>query len=225
MFNKNFLTNLIALLFTIIGYLLGGSNHLIFNMGIFALSGAVTNSLAIHMLFEKIPLIYGSGVILNRFADFKAAIKDLIISEFFSKAHIEKFFVGNDLNLSADKINQKIDFDKIFNELVDAIINSPLGGMLAMVGGKEALAPLKEPVTEKLKNIIAELVAEHSSGEGDLIASLHEKISVIIDKRLADLTPQMVKEIIQKMIREHLGWLVVWGGICGGLIGLIYSLI
>ena len=33
----------------------------------------------------------------------------------------------------------------------------------------------------------------------------------------------MVKEIIQKMIRSHLGWLVVWGGVFGSLIGLASS--
>ncbi len=45
-----------------------------------------------------------------------------------------------------------------------------------------------------------------------------------LEKRLEELTPTMVKEIIQQMIRIHLGWLVVWGGVCGGLIGLIASL-
>jgi len=35
----------------------------------------------------------------------------------------------------------------------------------------------------------------------------------------------MVKDIIQKMIRAHLGWLVVWGGVIGGLIGLIKCLV
>jgi len=34
-----------------------------------------------------------------------------------------------------------------------------------------------------------------------------------------------VKNIIQRMIKEHLGWLVVWGGVFGGLIGLGFSLI
>ena len=35
----------------------------------------------------------------------------------------------------------------------------------------------------------------------------------------------MVKQIVQDMIRHHLGWLVVWGGVFGGLIGLITSIL
>ena len=35
----------------------------------------------------------------------------------------------------------------------------------------------------------------------------------------------MVKEIIQKMIKEHLGWLVVWGGVFGAVIGLVSTVI
>jgi uncharacterized membrane protein YheB (UPF0754 family) len=50
-------------------------------------------------------------------------------------------------------------------------------------------------------------------------------VNVIVENRLEELTPRMVKEIIQQMIRAHLGWLVVWGGVCGGMIGLVASLI
>jgi len=35
----------------------------------------------------------------------------------------------------------------------------------------------------------------------------------------------MVKKIIENMIQKHLGWLVVWGGVFGGLIGLITSFV
>ncbi|MDB4562766.1 DUF445 domain-containing protein, partial [Akkermansiaceae bacterium] len=56
-------------------------------------------------------------------------------------------------------------------------------------------------------------------------SELLARVNVIVEKRLEELTPKMVKDIIQQMIREHLGWLVVWGGVCGGLIGLVASVL
>jgi len=222
--NKSFVTNLIAALIAVSGYFSPIYNEIILSVGLFALSGGVTNWVAIHMLFEKVPFLYGSGVVPNRFEEFKAGIKYLIIQEFFNKEHIEKFFSENKEILSADVISDKIDFDKVFEGLVEAIEGSSLGGMLALVGGKEALQPLKEPVIEKLKDIIADLAANSGAESGgDLTSVLIDKVEHIIDNRLEDLTPEMVKRIVQDMIKTHLGWLVVWGGVFGGLIGLLVS--
>ena len=52
--------------------------------GLFALSGALTNHLAIHMLFEKVPFLYGSGIIELKFESFKKSIKEMIITQFFN---------------------------------------------------------------------------------------------------------------------------------------------
>ena len=222
--NKSLVTNLIAVLLAILGYFPPIQSEVIFMTGIFALSGAVTNWLAIYMLFEKVPFLYGSGVIPSRFEEFKIGIKTLIIEEFFNKEHIEQFFKQNNKSLSVEAINDKIDFNKVFEGLTEAIIESPMGGMLGMLGGKEALQPLKEPITNKLKDIINELAENKGDdSKGSFTENLIAKIEDIIDKRLADLTPKMVKDIIQKMIRKHLGWLVVWGGVFGGLIGFIFS--
>lgn len=223
--NKSRATNLVALLITIGGYYSPVHSDLIFMTGIFALSGSITNWLAIHMLFEKIPFLYGSGVIPNRFEDFKAAIKTLIVEQFFTREHIEKFFQENG-NTTAETITNKIDYDHVFAGLVEAISNSSLGGMLAMVGGTKALEPLREPVNAKLKAIVSELASkELSEGDDNHFADeLIDKISTIIDARLEELTPENVKKIVQDMIHQHLGWLVVWGGVFGGLIGLIVSL-
>ncbi|MFT6220103.1 MAG: uncharacterized membrane-anchored protein YjiN (DUF445 family) [Myxococcota bacterium] len=228
--NKSLTTNLIALFLAISGYFSPIYGEIIFMIGIFALSGSLTNWIAIHMLFERVPFLYGSGVIPNRFEDFKIGIKSLIVEEFFNKKHIEEFFKQNGGVLSASSINDKIDFDKVFEGLKDAIIESPMGSMLSMFGGKEALDPLKEPIIEKLKNIVGDLANnkdDNSADESkdDFTQNLIEKIEQIIDKRLVDLTPKMVKDIIQKMIKQHLGWLVVWGGVFGGLIGLVFSII
>ena len=222
--NKSLITNLLAILIIIVGYLYQEDYQFIIITGVFALSGSITNWLAIHMLFEKIPLLYGSGVILDKFEDIKIGIKNLILQELFTETQINNFLLDNKVT-SSDTIINKIDFDKVFIGLVEAIEGSQLGGMLAMVGGRKALDPLKDPFTKKLKIIIEDFVNENTSSDNnsDTTESLLLKIENILDARLADLSPEDIKLIIQKMIKEHLGWLVVWGGFFGGLLGLLLS--
>lgn len=224
--NKSFVTNLVSLLVTVLGYFSPIYGPLLFDAGVFAFSGAITNWLAIYMLFEKVPLCYGSGVIPSRFEEFKAGIKQLIVQEFFTREHIERFFAKNG-GATAESISSRIDFDRVFEQLVDAIIASPMGGMLGMFGGRKALDPLKEPIIEKLKGVIAELASNpNAASDGnDLTSGLIAQIEKIIDNRLAELTPQKVKQIIEDMIRKHLGWLVVWGGVFGGAIGVVANLL
>ena len=65
--NKSNVTNLIALLITIVGFLKPFESNTILMIGLFSLSGGITNWIAIHMLFERIPFIYGSGIIPKNF--------------------------------------------------------------------------------------------------------------------------------------------------------------
>ena len=223
MINKSLVTNLVSILIIFIGYFYKDEYSFILMTGVFALSGSVTNWIAVHMLFEKIPFFYGSGVILERFEDIKLGIKNLILKELFTETQINNFLLENKNN-SSETIIEKIDFDKVFIGLVEAIEGSQLGGMLAMVGGRKALDPLKEPFTQKLKIIIDDFLTENTSSDtGSYATSLLSKIENILDARLADLSPEDIKSIVQRMIKEHLGWLVVWGGFFGGLLGLILS--
>ncbi|MDB9872483.1 DUF445 domain-containing protein [Alphaproteobacteria bacterium] len=222
--NKSLITNLVAISIIMIGFVFKDQHSFILMTGIFAFSGSITNWIAIHMLFEKVPFLYGSGVILDRFEDIKIGIRNLIIEELFSTEQINKFLLESKDNLSENLIH-KIDFDRIFQGLVEAIEGSQLGGMLAMVGGRKALEPLKEPIIKKLKIIIEDIVIENSNKDKNQnsTSKLINKIENVLDARLAELTPKDIKQIIQKMIRDHLGWLIVWGGFFGGLLGLILS--
>ena len=221
MTNKSLITNLISILIILIGFLYSDDFSFILLVGVFALSGSITNWLAIHMLFDKIPFLYGSGVILDRFDDIKLGIKNLILKELFSAEQIDKFILDNKEKASGSII-EKIDFDRVFVGLVESIEGSQLGGMLAMIGGRKALEPLKEPFVKKLKVIIEDFIKDNS-GNNNSTDELLLKIEKILDSRLGDLSPNDVKIIIQKMIREHLGWLIVWGGFFGGLLGLVFS--
>jgi uncharacterized membrane protein YheB (UPF0754 family) len=231
--NKSLITNIIALAFTLGGYV--SNQHILFTLGLFALSGAVTNWLAIHMLFEKVPLLYGSGVIPARFEEFKIAIRQLMMEQFFTEENIDRFLsdsTGKASTIDLTPVIDKVDLSPAFNSLVEVIEQSSFGPMLAMVGGSDAIQPMREPFIEKMKASIQEisqseqfniLLREELEQPG-MISGMRDKVSDIIEKRLNELTPQLVKEIVQKMIKKHLGWLVVWGGIFGGLIGVIAAL-
>ncbi|MEZ8188717.1 DUF445 domain-containing protein [Vibrio sp. 1F279] len=226
--NKSVLTNVIALALLAGGY--ATANQYLLYAGLFAFSGAITNWLAIHMLFEKVPGLYGSGVIPARFEEFKAAIKQLMMEQFFTESNIDRFLssemTGKSLNL--EPVIKKIDFNPAFESLVHVIENSQFGGMLAMVGGTEALQPMKAPFVEKMQESVIEISKSDSVKNAikdelespAMMDEIKENIEAIIDQRLNELTPKLVKEMVQTMIKKHLGWLVVWGGVFGGVIGL-----
>ncbi|MBW1763447.1 MAG: DUF445 family protein [Deltaproteobacteria bacterium] len=232
--NKSLATNLLAALIIFSGYFSSWYRDQILSIGCFALSGAVTNWLAVHMLFEKVPFLYGSGIIPNRFEEFKSGIRKLIMLQFFSEENLEKFFKNNingSGNIKIEEISNSIDYEKIFHALVSAVLESPFGGMLSMFGGAQALDSIKTPFSQKIKTSIVDLL-NNEEIQTKIINSLtnsksdlRESIEEVVHNRLNELTPQMVKEIIQDMIRKHLGWLVVWGGVFGGLIGLGMSII
>lgn len=238
---KSLVTNLIAVVFAVVGFFLpapyGGP---ILSVGLFAFSGALTNWLAIHMLFEKVPGFYGSGVIPARFEDFKEGIHQLIMRQFFTRENVIRFFEASGNDDPADPgpdpapLVDALDLDPAFEALKTAVMESQFGGALAMFGGASALDALRPDFEAKMRPALKEMttspefrekLSNFLAGKGgpDDHSALLDRVNVIVEKRLAELTPKTVKEIIQQMIREHLGWLVVWGGVCGGLIGLAAS--
>lgn len=232
--NKSVITNLISILLLIIGYQI--QNTIVLYAGLFAFSGAITNWLAIHMLFEKVPGLYGSGVIPARFEEFKAAIKHLMMDQFFTQKNIDKFVnqgMSSATSLDLAPVIKKIDLSPSFDSLTDVIMNSSFGGMLTMLGGVEAIQPLKQPFVEKMQSSIIDIsqseqvkqALKEQFEQPAMLEDIQTNIEKIIDQRLNELTPKMVKEIVQTMIQKHLGWLVVWGGIFGGLIGVISAII
>ena len=211
--NVSFLSNLIAAALIGLAFVLPPPWHgLVLNTGLYALSGGLTNWLAVYMLFERVPLMYGSGIILNRFESFKSTLHDMMMQEFFQDDHVQSFLKSKTQNLSLDK-------DKIFDHLVEAISESSFGSMLSLMGGKKALEPLREPVKQKIQAIVQDLTKTQTDAKGP--ESIRSLISQLINDRLNQLTPVMVKGLVHRMIHEHLGWLVIWGTVTGGVMGII----
>ena len=236
-FDKRHGTNLIAAALVVFGFWISEPwSKTLLNIGLFSLSGALTNWLAVYMLFERVPGIYGSGVIPLHFEDFKTGIHQLIMGQFFDRNNLEKFFKGVDGSKYLPDFKQvfkEINLNPAFNSLLEVIQNSSFGPLVSMAGGIQALESLREPFTDKLHLVVQKIAVSEPfkqamrDKQDELSASqnLQQKINELVTLRLDELTPEMVKEIIERMIQKHLGWHVVWGGIFGGLIGLITSFV
>ena len=232
MISKSTVVNIVSILLIASSfYVPPGYSKYLYYSGLFALSGAVTNWLAIYMIFNKIPFLYGSGIIELNFEKFKSSIRDMIMEQFFTKNRLEQFFAQEESKIDLAPIIEEADFNVAFDALKESVMESKFGQLINMFGGEESLELLRVTFTKKLKSSIISIVSsntfkeqlnhhiKHSSLSDDLIT----KVDNIISSRLNELGPQSVKELVKKLIAEHLEWLVVWGGVFGGLIGLLAS--
>ena len=126
--NKSFITNFLAAMIIAAGYCSPVYSDLIKAIGFFALSGALTNWIAIHMLFEKVPFLYGSGIIPNRFEEFKESIKHLMMQQFFTVENVEQFIETEEQEgekvLNLEPLLAGLDYDRIFASLITTIMES-----------------------------------------------------------------------------------------------------
>ncbi len=230
--NKSLMTDLISILLIIISLVLSEPyKTIVLYAGLFAFSGAITNQIAIHMLFEKVPFFYGSGVIEMRFEAFKESIKNLMMNEFFTQEQLDDFFKNEEKKINLEPIIEETDFSPAFDALSKTVMESSFGGMLGMFGGESALDALREPFSLKMKGSVIKIVnseafnatLQNHMQSSSLSSDMIDSIENVIDARLDELTPELVKEIVQKLIKEHLDWLVVWGGVFGGAIGVLSS--
>jgi len=236
-FDKRFGTNLVASLLVGSGFLFSEPwSETLLNTGLFSLSGAITNWLAIYMLFERVPGLYGSGVIQLHFEDFKASIKELIMHQFFNQEHLDQFYKDSEGPIflpDFESVFKRINLNPAYDSFLEVIESSSFGPVLSMLGGVQALESLREPFKEKLRGAVRKIsktepfqqamreqLAELSASDDVL-----QKVEGIVCKRLDELTPNIVKGIVERMIHKHLGWLVVWGGVFGGLIGLLSTFV
>ena len=87
--NKSNVSNGISFIILTVGLVqtFPGSDWLL-AAGLFGFAGGITNWLAIKMLFDRVPLLYGSGVIPRRFQEIREEIRDMILLYFLTREKI-----------------------------------------------------------------------------------------------------------------------------------------
>eukprot|EP00746_Dinoflagellata_sp_MGD_P009266 gnl/MRDRNA2_/MRDRNA2_118757_c0_seq1.p1 gnl/MRDRNA2_/MRDRNA2_118757_c0~~gnl/MRDRNA2_/MRDRNA2_118757_c0_seq1.p1 ORF type:complete len:391 (-),score=80.77 gnl/MRDRNA2_/MRDRNA2_118757_c0_seq1:86-1258(-) len=210
-------------------------------IGVFGFAGGITNWLAVKMLFDKIPGLYGSGVIPMQYKNIRKTVKTEIMHTFFDEDYL-KGYIGQrapellrrlNIHERLMKVINAPDFDEKMAAKLEEISATPQGMILAMVkpfmsGGLAGLVPMvKPPLVSIASEIAKELTTMEEQGNSEEIVELipvdvvRSEIDALMTERLATLTPEVVKELLENVIRDHLGWLVVWGNIFGSIIGVI----
>ena len=228
------LTDIVATVTVLVGFLLPEPWHRgMMGVGLFALSGALTNQLAIHMLFHTVPGLYGSGVIRRNFQSFKTAISEMVMEQFFTKQKLDSFFGSDGLDADLAAIVESADFDPAFDAMVESINESRFAQIFEMFRSKEIFESLRQTLTGRLKASVVSIVSSkpfqeqlaHHMRSGSFGDEFAKSIKGMIDQRVDELTPELVESILKKLIGEHLEWLVVWGGVFGAIFGAIFYLV
>ncbi|CAD7975336.1 unnamed protein product [Amoebophrya sp. A25] len=237
--NKGDVSNFVTFLIMLLGIFLNmtiyttpelRATNYILAFGLFGFAGGFTNWLAIKMLFEKVCGLPGSGVIPARFKEIRTVVKGTIMKAFFDDEFLNSYLEsrGSGLLKSMDiggKVAEFVsapDFESGLKTKLEEISQTPEGMMLQMVkqmfgGSFDALLPMVRPVLITLAKDLGDNIDLRRLVSVDRVKT---EIDLLMTEKLELLTPELVKTLLEEMIRSHLGWLVLWGNIFGGLIGL-----
>lgn len=206
--------------------------------GLFGFAGGATNWLAVKMLFDRIPFLAGSGVIPRQFKAIRQSVKDTVMQGFFDEEYLEAYLrkrsatMMQDLDLAKmiDDFMAKPEFDALLTEKLTAMSAKPEGMMInsmaPMFGGIGGMVPVIKPILQAIgKEVGEELARTFDPLEVITVAKIRTELDALMTEKLQLLTPKMVKRLLENVIRQHLGWLVVWGNVFGALIGVVSKIV
>jgi hypothetical protein len=206
----------------------------VMTFGLFGFAGGITNWLAIKMLFDRVPFLIGSGVIPRQFKAIRLAVKQTIMKSFFDEAYLEQYMKerskslleGLDLPGKIEGLFARDDFDSTLTEKLTELSQKPEGMMLNMIagmtGGIEGLVPMLKPMLKSFGGEMGQMLIKNFNPL-DMISpqKVRAELDRLMDEKLQLLTPKLVKQLMEEVMRKHLGWLIVWGNVFGALIGVV----
>jgi uncharacterized membrane protein YheB (UPF0754 family) len=238
--HKGSVSNLLSLLTLLLGLTivmsadgemapwLAGLGPWIMAVGVFGFAGGITNWLAVKMLFDRVPGLYGSGVIPARFREIRVTVKDLIMTHFFDEAYLQRFFDEHGQNMTGGrggltkKLEELLESEEAGRAIefeIEKLKDGPMGMMVRMAG-TEMLKPVIQQFMGGLIQRLGPVAEMKMRAEFFDVPRLRVQVDQLLETKLEELTPEIVKRMMEQVMRKHLGWLIVWGNVFGGLIGL-----
>jgi len=143
----------------------------------------------------------------------------MIMKNFFDEVYLSYFIKKKLL---------RMDFERMINDLLakhdlpSMIVNMAFEDPDMRAQLEKMIRPYIDDIASKFGPLIAKGIKEVDFAGG--ISNAQGELENMLDTKLKTLTPNSVKKMIEDIIREHLYWLVLWGAVFGGIMGIISAI-
>ena len=184
-----------------------------------ALTGWVTNFLAIKMLFhpkKKVNLYLFSvqGIFPKRQSVLAERLGKIVSTELFSFKDIKDRFTSTS---TATEINNVL--DEKLEDFIEVKIKTAMP-MLAMFLNKETKSKIKETLHQEFQHILPDILNKYSEKlEKDI------DVEAIVYQKVAAFSSDKLEEILFSIMKKEFKFIEILGGVLGFIIGIIQLLI
>lgn len=184
-----------------------------------AITGWVTNYLAIKMLFHpkkkvKILFVTIQGIFPKRQDVLADRLGKIVASELFSFKDIKERFTSTS---TAAEINKVL--DEKLEDLLEVKLKT-LMPMLAMFLNTEAKVKIKDMLHLEFQNILPDILNTYSDKlERDI------DIEKIVTQKVAAFSSEKLEQILFSIMKKEFKFIEILGGVLGFFIGLIQLLL
>ena len=184
-----------------------------------AITGWVTNFLAIKMLFhpkKKVNLYLFSiqGIFPKRQAVLAERLGKIVASELFSFQDIKDRFTSTSTAVEINKV-----LDEKLEDFIEVKIKSAMPA-LAMFLNKDAKERIKETLHQEFQHILPDILNKYSEKlENDI------NVEEIVYKKVAAFSSDKLEQILFSIMKKEFKFIEILGGVLGFMIGIIQLLI
>ena len=157
----------------------------------------------------------------------------------FTGQKISHWVTTHETGKRLETILQSPDVDHVLNAKLDQLYSDNAGEVLKAIGlEKEKLKPMVQPFLlglsaditpalgrklagTKVSTTLFRLISTFFFKKGSAVQWLKREVDNYMTSRARELTKETVTDLLKQVIGKHLGWIVVWGTVLGGLIGIL----
>lgn len=157
--------------------------------------------------------------------------KDIDWSSYLKSSESGKSPVTSFVEKQWEKLASEKAIQPIIDEQIDKLADSSVGGFLMIVGLDNVRPAVNRFVSAFVASMRDKVLAaadklstsefEIELDEERVVEDIRTQVEPLLERKLEELQADDVKRMMEDVIRNHLGWLIVWGNVFGGALGIL----